>query len=125
MYLVGLGVGTTAVSAMAKFDGCEHCRKPRREGELLNFVDCWAVGQGRRRPSYYIVCDHCYDARQQWCEDVFPDVCARCGSTIPHAEHYLDKINNRDEKEIRIYGLALDETCSIICEACHRQAKCE
>src|SRR5829696_2290135 len=100
---------------MGKFDSCEHCGKPRSEGELLSAVDYWLVSQldGRRRTSYWLVCDDCYDARQGWCADVFPAVCERCSSAIPDGEHYLEEAENRDGEKIGSQGLAPDETCLI------------
>ena len=108
---------------MAKYESCEHCGKPRRDGELLSTVDCWIVSEkdGRRSYSYYHVCDQCYEIRQLWCAGVFPDVCTKCGAAIPHAEHFLDTINGRDVKDIYLFGLAPDEICSVVCEACYHQ----
>lgn len=119
----GEGVKKRWVSTMAKYDSCENCGKLRMEGELLSAVDCWTVSQwdGRRRLSYWLVCENCYDTRQQWCPDVFPDYCEKCGSKIPDGEHYIEKDENRDGNKLVSHGLAPDETCSILCEDCYHK----
>ena len=104
---------------MPKFDKCEHCGKPRLEGELLSVVDCWAMRRdGRSTWSYWIVCSACYETRQEWCENVFPDVCERCGGEIKEGEHYIEGYDRRDSLRPSSDGLALGETCPVICEDC-------
>ena len=111
---------------MEKYDSCEHCNRPKRDGELLFAVEFWAVSQpdGRRTPSYFLVCKDCYDTRHQWCVDVLASVCERCGSKIPDGDHYFEREYNRNGQKIASYGLAPDETCHIICEACYHQMNC-
>ena len=111
------------MSMPEKYDGCEHCGNPRLEGESLSFVDCWVVSQldGRRRPSYWLVCSDCYDKRQQWCDDAFPDICESCGLRIPDREHYFEKEYNQSGEKLVANGLAPDEDCRIICEACYHR----
>lgn len=111
------------MSVAGKYDGCERCGKLRLKGELLSAVDCWEVSRwdGRRRPSYRLVCGDCYDARRQWCVDAFPDSCESCGSEIPADEHYFEREHNRDGEKIISRGLAPDETCRIVCVACYRR----
>ena len=92
------------------------------EDELLAFVECWYVSDldKQQRLSYWVVCEDCFESRQQWCEDIIPEICERCGSVIPSGEYYFENEINRDGKEIRICGLAPGETCKIVCEECHR-----
>lgn len=108
------------MSGKGKYDSCEHCNKPRLEGELLSAVDCWVISQydGRRRTSYWLVCENCYETRQQWCANVFPDNCEQCDSEIAAGEHCFEGKYNRSGKDIAYDGLAPDETYRIVCAAC-------
>src|SRR5262245_46646438 len=92
---------------MGKYDHCEHCGKPMTEGELLSAVECWWLAHlnGHRIPSYWLVCDDCYETRKQWCVDAFPESCERCGSKIEVGDHYFEGRYNRCGKEIAYDGL--------------------
>jgi hypothetical protein len=106
-----------------KYDRCEHCEKPRLEGELLTAVECWSVSHWdkRRRLSYWLVCDGCFESRHQWCEDIIPEICERCGSAMTSGEYYFENDNNRDGEKTEVYGLAPGEACKVVCEKCHHQ----
>jgi hypothetical protein len=105
---------------MNKFDECEHCHKPRIEGELLYTVDCWVISErdGRRRPSYWLVCNACYEKRQDWCANVFPDACEQCGEKIKEGEHYFEGYDRLGSVRLASQGMSSKETCRVICEAC-------
>ena len=108
---------------MGKYDSCEHCLKTREEGELLSTVEYWQSEQwnGGKIPSYHLVCEDCFETRKQWCTDIFPDSCERCGAKIEVGDHCFEGRYNRDGKEIAFAGLTAGETCRIVCENClHR-----
>jgi hypothetical protein len=108
------------IGGTGKYDSCEHCQKPRLEGQLLSAVEYWVLSQydGRRRTSYWLVCDDCYETRQQWCVEALPDSCEKCGSRIALGEHHFEGKYNCRGKEIAYDGLDPDETCRIVCEPC-------
>lgn len=101
---------------------CEHCNRKKQEGELLSFLDFWAIVNNRKWHSYHIVCDSCLETRQEWCNEVFPDYCELCGALIVEkGDHCLEKKFNRQGQEIQFYGLEMDEPCKIICEDCFKK----
>jgi len=111
------------ITVKGKYDLCEHCNKPRLDGELLHAVECWKIYSfdGRRHTYYWLTCDDCYETRQEWCEGVFPDNCENCGAAIEYSEHYLEKEFNQRGKLVQSDGLSLDETCRIVCKRCTPQ----
>ena len=109
---------------MAKYDQCERCGKPRGE-ELLSPVDYWLVSESDRRriPSYWWVCQACFEDRKIWCPNLFPDTCEHCGIALDIGDYCLESEFNRDGRRIQAYGLAPDEACRILCEACYKRAE--
>jgi hypothetical protein len=80
-----------------------------------------AAYDGRRRISYWLVCNNCYESRHEWCEDIFPDYCENCGAKIEYGEHYLEKEYNLRGERISPDGLSPGESCRIVCENCTQQ----
>ncbi len=104
-----------------RYEHCEHCDTPRG-GKLLSPVDYWLVlgSNGRRIPSYWWVCDACFESREKWCPGVFPDSCDQCGSRLEIGDWSFEFEYNRDGQRISVYGVAPDEACRILCEACSK-----
>jgi hypothetical protein len=97
---------------------CEQCGLPIDEVGALQIIPFWQQSQDRFLPYYLYVCDSCFDSRDTWCKNRYPDQCEKCNETIEDGEHYLEKTLNEDGKNIESFGIKETETCRIICHAC-------
>ena len=99
-----------------KYGQCENCGLAIEEQGVLQIINFWEKINSRFVPYYLYVCDNCFESRNLWCENIFPDYCEICNGMIEDGKHYLEKTVNKD---IQSLGLAKNEKCRIICFKCH------
>lgn len=100
---------------------CENCGLAIEVVGYLQAINYWETIRKRLFPYYLYVCEGCYESRETWCQNIYPDHCERCNIEIEDADHCLEKELNLEDQNIVSFGLTKDEKCHVICHECHNQ----
>lgn len=99
---------------------CENCGLAVEKVGRLQIINFWQHRNSQLIPYYLYVCSNCFESRNLWCKNIYPDNCQKCNDIIEDGEHYLEKTVNHKGQNIESYGIAHNEKCRIICLECHQ-----